>query len=103
MLAVAAGLAPGVSAGEDTAGHPGDRPYALECYYRAKWGHADEFIALFRKNHLPVLRSLMEKGRILKVSAVKPRYHATEDGRPLYEQTGFVPDARWMGLRLGPT
>lgn len=29
--------------------------------------------------------------------------HATEDGRPLYEQTGFVADARWMGLRLtGP-
>lgn len=26
--------------------------------------------------------------------------HATDDGRPLYEQTGFVPDARWMGLRL---
>lgn len=29
--------------------------------------------------------------------------HATEDGRPLYEETGFVADARWMGLRLpGP-
>lgn len=26
--------------------------------------------------------------------------HATDDGRPLYEQTGFVPDGRWMGLRL---
>ncbi|MCU1371052.1 MAG: acetyltransferase [Ilumatobacteraceae bacterium] len=26
--------------------------------------------------------------------------HATDDGRPLYEETGFVPDARWMGLRL---
>jgi GNAT superfamily N-acetyltransferase len=27
--------------------------------------------------------------------------HATEDGRPLYEATGFAPDARWMRLRLG--
>jgi GNAT superfamily N-acetyltransferase len=23
--------------------------------------------------------------------------HATDDGRPLYEEAGFVPDARWMG------
>ena len=26
--------------------------------------------------------------------------HATDDGRPLYEQTGFVTDHRWMGLPL---
>lgn len=29
--------------------------------------------------------------------------HATDDGRPLYEETGFVPDTRWMGLRLPRT
>ena len=23
--------------------------------------------------------------------------HATEDGRPLYDSTGLLPDARWMG------
>lgn len=26
--------------------------------------------------------------------------HATEAGRPLYEQTGFAPDERWMGTPL---
>ncbi len=26
--------------------------------------------------------------------------HATEAGRPLYEQTGFLPDDRWMGTAL---
>lgn len=26
--------------------------------------------------------------------------HATDDGRPLYEEAGFVPDARWMGRRI---
>src|SRR5260221_4074948 len=49
--------------------------------YKAKWGHADEFIALFKKNHYPVLKKEIELGRILKVFAQVPRYHATEDGR----------------------
>lgn len=26
--------------------------------------------------------------------------HATDDGLPLYEQAGFEPDRRWMGLSL---
>jgi hypothetical protein len=61
--------------------------YTLECYYRAMWGHADEFLQLFRKNHLPVLQALQEKGRIQQISIVKPRYHGTEDGRWDYRVT----------------
>jgi hypothetical protein len=68
------------------------RPYAVECYYRASWGHDDEFIRLYRKNHLPVLKKLMEEGRILKLSAVKPRYHA-EEGRWDYRVTIVFKDA----------
>jgi len=58
-----------------------DKPYVIEYYYKAKWGHAEEFIALFKKNHYPVLKKQIELGRILKVFAQVPRYHATEDGR----------------------
>ncbi len=58
-----------------------DKPYVIEYYYKAKWGHAEEFIALFKKNHYPVLKKELELGRILKVFAQVPRYHATEDGR----------------------
>jgi len=58
-----------------------DKPYVIEYYYKAKWGHAEEFIALFKKNHYPVLKREIELGRILKVFAQVPRYHATEDGR----------------------
>jgi len=53
----------------------------VESYYRAKWGFADEFIGLYKKNHLPVLKQLQQEGRIQSIVAVKPRYHATEDGR----------------------
>ena len=58
-----------------------EKPYVIEYYYKAKWGHAEEFITLFKKNHYPVLKKQMEMGRILKVIAVTPRYHTTEDGR----------------------
>src|SRR6266850_636788 len=58
-----------------------DQPYVIEYYYKAKWGHADEFLTLFKKNHYPVLKKEMELGRMLKVTMAAPRYHATEDGR----------------------
>jgi hypothetical protein len=57
------------------------QPFVIEYYYKAKWGHADEFLALFKKNHYPVLKKEMELGRMLKVSMAAPRYHTTEDGR----------------------
>lgn len=58
-----------------------DEPYVVEYYYKAKWGYADEFLQLFKKNHLPVLKKQIESGRILSVKIEKPRYHSTEDGR----------------------
>jgi hypothetical protein len=64
-----------------------EKPFVVEYYYKAKWGHADEFIALFRKNHYPVLKKNVELGRMLRVYAVMPVYHTTEDGRWDYRVT----------------
>jgi len=64
-----------------------DNPFVVEYYYKAKWGYADEFITLFKKNHYPLLQKQVEMGRMLKVSAVQPRYHTTEDGRWDYRVT----------------
>lgn len=64
-----------------------DRPFVVEYYYKAKWGHADEFLKLFKKNHYPVLRKEAEMGRITKVWMDQPRYHTTEDGRWDYRVT----------------
>ena len=66
---------------------PGDDPFAADYYYKAKWGYAEEFITLFKKNHFPVLKKQIETGRILSVTAARPRYHATEDGRWDYRVT----------------
>ena len=58
-----------------------DKPFVVEYYYKAKWGHAEEFLTLFKKNHLPLLKKQVEMGRMLRVSMVQPVYHTTEDGR----------------------
>lgn len=64
-----------------------DERYVVEYYYKTRWGHAAEFIRLFKKNHYPVLVKEIEMGRIVEVSAVAPRFHATEDGRWDYRVT----------------
>ena len=66
---------------------PSGMPFVVEYYYKAKWGHADEFLRLFKKNHLPVLKKEIEMGRMLKVWMDQPRYHTTEDGRWDYRVT----------------
>jgi hypothetical protein len=66
---------------------PSDKPFVVEYYYKAKWGYADEFLRLFKKNHYPLLKKQVEGGRMLKVWMDMPRYHATEDGRWDYRVT----------------
>jgi hypothetical protein len=48
-------------------------------FYRVKWGHQEEFVSLFRKNHYPVLREEMKAGRLTAVRTYVPTYHG--DGR----------------------
>jgi hypothetical protein len=48
-------------------------------FYKVKWGFQDEFVSLFRRNHLPVLKEEMKTGRITSVKTYVPTYHG--DGR----------------------
>ena len=63
------------------------QPFTVEYYYKAKWGYADEFLQLFKKNHYPLLKKQVEMGRMLKVWMDQPRYHTNEDGRWDYRVT----------------
>ena len=67
--------------------------YVVEYYYKVKWGHQQEFMDLFRRNHLPLLLARVQRGTMTDVSAVAPRYHATEDGRWDYRVTITFPSA----------
>ena len=64
-----------------------NQPYTMEYYYKTQWGHQQEFLQLFVKNHLPLLRKEVEGGRILSVKIETPANHMTEDARWDYRVT----------------
>jgi len=48
-------------------------------FYKVRWGFQEEFVALFKKNHLPVLKAQQEAGRMSSVHTYAPTNHG--DGR----------------------
>jgi len=60
---------------------PQDGPFPVEYYYKVRWGHFEEWVELYRKNHYPVLERLQEMGDIVEMSAASPFYHAGEGTR----------------------
>lgn len=83
FLIAAAIAGAGVSAraqGSPPQGSAG-QPYTIEYYYKVQWGHQQEFLDLFLKNHYPLLKKIETTGRILSVKIESPAYHTTEDGR----------------------
>jgi hypothetical protein len=76
-----AGIAPLAQAQAPATSATSAQPFVVEYYYKTKWGAFDEFKALFKKNHYPVLMKEQGLGRILRVTIDYPVYHGTEDGR----------------------
>jgi len=64
-----------------------DQPYAVEYYYKVQWGHQQEFLQLFLKNHYPLLMKTVESGRMLSVKIDQPANHMTEESRWDYRVT----------------
>ena len=54
-LLLAALAQPLLAQGAPSQGAP-DQPYTMEYYYKAQWGHQQEFLDLFLKNHYPLLK-----------------------------------------------
>jgi hypothetical protein len=71
----------------DTFGQNAQETFTIENYYKAKWGYADEFINLYKKNHFPLLKKALEKGDLISIKAEKPRQHASEESRWDYRVT----------------
>ena len=64
-----------------------DQLYVMEYYYKVQWGHQQEFLQLFLKNHYPLLKKQIDSGRMLSVKIETPANHMTEDARWDYRVT----------------
>ena len=89
LIALLLSTAAPVAAAESDA-----EPYVIESYYRVKWGYFDEFRALFKKNHYPILARLKEQGHIVSIEAATPVHHAGEDSRWDWRVTITIRDRR---------
>lgn len=85
-LLLAAAARPMFAQGAPAQGAP-DQPYTMEYYYKVQWGHQQEFLQLFLKNHYPLLKRIVESGRMLSVKIETPANHMTEEGRWDYRVT----------------
>lgn len=66
---------------------PANQTFTVENYYKVKWGYADEFLELYKKNHYPLLKKAIEKGDILSIKLEKPRQHSGDETRWDYRIT----------------
>jgi hypothetical protein len=72
-LAVAPLFALAVSAG---AGQSTAQPVTIEYYYRLAPGGSSEWLALYKKNHNPLLKQLMKEGLLKSEKLYTRRFHA---------------------------
>ncbi len=68
-------------------------------FYTVRWGHQDEFLDLFQRNHYPVLKALQDAGQYSAIRTYAPRYHG--DGRA--DWTFAVELVRREGVQGLPT
>jgi hypothetical protein len=80
ILLMAAGLTAAMAQGAPPQASA-DQPYAVEYYYKVQWGHQQEFLELFLRNHYPLLQKNVATGRAISVKIEQPAIHTTEDGR----------------------
>jgi hypothetical protein len=65
-------------------------------FYKTRWGAHDEFVELFERNHLPVLETQLETGRLLEVRRYVPRFHG--DGRADWDVLVIITYRDWTAV-----
>ncbi len=72
------------------------RPITAAYFYRVRWGHHEEWLDLFRRNHWPILREQLGTGRFTDVRLYEPRYHG--DGRADWDVMVTITYRDWAAL-----
>ncbi len=71
-------------------------PVTVLYFYKTKWGHHDEFVELFERNHWPLLREGVNAGQFLDVKRYVPRFHG--DGRADWDVLVTITYRDWAAM-----
>lgn len=71
-------------------------PITILYFYRTRWGSHDEFMALFRRNHWPILKQQLAEGRYTAVELFTPRFHG--DGRADWDFMVTITYRDWAAI-----
>ena len=71
-------------------------PVTVHYFYKTRWGAHNEFVELFERNHLPILRAQVESGRILEVHRYVQRFHG--EGRADWDVLVTITYRDWAAL-----
>jgi regulation of enolase protein 1 (concanavalin A-like superfamily) len=71
-------------------------PYTIAYYYRTRRGAHDEFVALFERNHCPILREQLDSGWFRAVDASTPRFHG--DGHAAWDFVVTITYRDWAAI-----
>ena len=72
-------------------------PVTILYFYRTRWGSHDEFMALFRRNHWPILKEQLAAGRYTAVELSTPRFHG--DGRADWDVLVSITYRDWAAIQ----
>ena len=71
-------------------------PVEIQYFYKTKWGHHDEWVELFLKNHWPILREGLGLGRYTAVRMATPRFHG--DGQAGWDVMVSITYRDWAAV-----
>jgi hypothetical protein len=77
-------------------------PVTVLYFYKTRWGHHDEFVELFERNHWPLLREGLATGHFIDVKRYVPQFHG--DGRADWDVLVSITYRNWAALaERGPS
>lgn len=76
--------------------HAAALPITVAYYYRTRWGHHEEWLELFRRNHWPILREQLHEGRFTDVRLYESRFHG--DGRADWDILSTITYRDWAAM-----
>jgi len=86
-----------VAINTNTLAQSGDEPCSIAYYYKVKWGYFDEFLQLFKRNHYPILKAEVYRGKLVSVKTYQPQFHG--EGRADWHFLVVITYKNWAAVK----